>query len=219
MSKNSSVYFFLWLLIQLLIEINCQMAPFKPLQRRSHTVTFIDNKLFILGGVSDDLTLDDNDIIIGKQFFYLDASISFNTQELLWNDLTSINLVPPHAGAASVNGGANNNTLVLFGGLPLNFNETMTFIYTFNAKSNLWRNVSQMSENIVNKRSLTGIADYNGKMYLFDGASMVTELNDMLILDTINLNWKKGSSVHAPTPRYLYGATFLPNQHIIYLGK
>src|SRR6266540_395270 len=131
MSKNSSVYFFLWLLIQLLIEINCQMAPFKPLQRRSHTVTFIDNKLFILGGVSDDLTLDDNDIIIGKQFFYLDASISFNTQELLWNDLTSIIIVPSHSNATSVNGGANNHTLFLYGGVPFNENETMAWIYTF----------------------------------------------------------------------------------------
>src|SRR6266542_440207 len=214
MFKNSLTYIVLWLLIQLLIEINCQMAPFKPLQRTSHTATFIDDKLYILGGQQSD-----DDTIAGKQFFYLDVSVSFNTQELLWNDLTSINLVPFHYAAASVNGGANNNTLVLFGGFPLNFNETMTFIYTFNAKTNLWRNVSQMSENIVNKGSLTGIADYNGKMYLFDGASMVTELNDMLILDTINLNWEKGSLVNAPTPRYLYGATLVPNQHIIYLGK
>ena len=40
-------------------------------------------------------------------------------------------------------------------------------------------------------------------------------LNDMLILDTINLNWRKGSIVNAPTPRNSYGATFLPSQHII----
>jgi len=41
----------------------------------------------------------------------------------------------------------------------------------------------------------------------------------MLILDTINLNWKKGSSVNAPTPRIGYDATLLLSQHIIYLGK
>ena len=41
----------------------------------------------------------------------------------------------------------------------------------------------------------------------------------MLILDTINLNWGKGSNVNVPTPRDAYGATLLPNQHIIYLGK
>ncbi len=43
----------------------------------------------------------------------------------------------------------------------------------------------------------------------------------MLILDTINLNWEKGSLVivNTPSPREAYGATLLPNQHIIYLGK
>ncbi len=40
-------------------------------------------------------------------------------------------------------------------------------------------------------------------------------LNDMLILDTINLNWRKGSIVNAPTPRNSYDATLLPSQHII----
>jgi len=74
MSKNSLTSIVLWLLIQLLIEINCQMAPFKPLQRRSHTATFIDDKLYIL---------DRYGKTVGKQFFYLDVSVSFNTQELL----------------------------------------------------------------------------------------------------------------------------------------
>ncbi len=66
MLKNSSRYFVLWLFIQLLIEINCQMAPFKPLQRRSHTATFIDNKLYILSGVSGGDYDNIDDRIIGK---------------------------------------------------------------------------------------------------------------------------------------------------------
>jgi len=59
-------------------------------------------------------------------------------------------------------------------------------------------------------------------MYLFGGCIGGYEdncFNDMLILDTINMNWGKGSLVNAPTPRDVYGATLLPNQHIIYLGK
>ncbi len=59
-------------------------------------------------------------------------------------------------------------------------------------------------------------------MYLFGGLNYSKDsefLNDMLILDTINLNWGIGSFVNAPTPRSYYGATLLPNQHIIYLGK
>ncbi|GBC46776.2 hypothetical protein GLOIN_2v1868750 [Rhizophagus irregularis DAOM 181602=DAOM 197198] len=46
------------------------------------------------------------------------------------------------------------------------------------------------------------------------------DLNDMLILDTINLSWKKGNSINAPSPRRNYGATFLlNNNNIIYIGK
>ncbi|RGB41048.1 hypothetical protein C1646_663347 [Rhizophagus diaphanus] len=40
----------------------------------------------------------------------------------------------------------------------------------------------------------------------------------MLILNTINLNWEKGSLVNAPAPRCNYGATLLPNNKIIYMG-
>ena len=66
-----------------------------------------------------------------------------------------------------------------------------------------------------------GIIDYNGKMYLWGGtdSDYGNYLNDMLILDTINLSWGKGSSVGAPTARYHYGATLLPNKKIIYMGK
>src|SRR5687767_7414963 len=101
MLKNSLIYIVLWLLIQLLIEVNCQ-TPFKPLKHYGHTVTFIDNKLYILGG-------NENQI----QFFYLDVSVPFNTKALRWNDLTSTNIIPTHRGATSVKGGKN-NTLFLF---------------------------------------------------------------------------------------------------------
>ncbi|RIA94326.1 hypothetical protein C1645_818133, partial [Glomus cerebriforme] len=58
----------------------------------------------------------------------------------------------------------------------------------------------------------------NGIMYLWGGMSGDLFSNDMLILDTINLNWKEGSLIKAPTPRCQYGATLLPNNNIIYLG-
>ncbi len=213
MSKNSTIYILWWFLIQSLIEINCQTAPFKPLQRELHTATLIEDKLYILGGAANVA-----DKIIGKQFFYLDVSVPFNTQYILWRDLTNINIVPSHFGAASIKGGANNNTLFLYGGLPQN-NETMDLIYKFDTKTNSWNILKTIDDNdIVKKIALTGIVDYNQKMYLF-GEFKDNDFNDMLILDTINLSWGKGSSVKAPIPRYHYGATFLPNQHILYLGK
>src|ERR1051325_1088434 len=110
MIKNILAYTILWYLFQLLVEINCQMVPFKPKIRYYHTTTFINRKLYILGGLND---IED----VGKDFFYLDFSVLIsNTQNLLWQDLSSVNTLPSHYGAASVNGGANNNTLFLYGG-------------------------------------------------------------------------------------------------------
>jgi len=94
----------------------------------------------------------------------------------------------------------------------------MALVYTFDTQSNSWSVPKITGNTIARKYYLTGIIDYNGKMYLFGGYNG-TRSNDMLILDTINLNWEKGSLVNAPTPRSYYGATLLPNQHIIYLGK
>src|ERR1043166_2973648 len=77
MLKNSSAYAALWILLQLLVEINCQM---KLLPRFDHTATLIDGKLYILGGLDEIGTGE----AIEKDFFYLDVSVQFDTQNLLW---------------------------------------------------------------------------------------------------------------------------------------
>src|ERR1051325_1247154 len=108
-------FIILWLLFQLLFKINCQMTPFNPQQRIWHTATYIDNKLYILGGYST--------VVVGSlsEFFYLDVSGPLNTtnKDLPWQD-SSTNTIPSHYGAASVKGGADNNTLFLYGGFTRN---------------------------------------------------------------------------------------------------
>src|ERR1051325_795587 len=123
MLKDILTYTILWLLFRSVAEINCQAVPFKPGRRYWHTATLINGKLYILGGSGES---------VGKDFFYLDVSVPFNTQNLLWQDLSSVNTVPSHYGAASVNGGVNNNTLFLYGGT----NIAMELVYTFNPQSN-----------------------------------------------------------------------------------
>src|SRR3954466_14159625 len=99
MSKNSLKYIVLFFLLQLLVEVKSQ-APFKPSNERfSHSATLIENKFYILGGFSLDGTT-------GKEFFYLDASVKFNTQNIPWQDLSSVNIIPSHFGAASARGGS-----------------------------------------------------------------------------------------------------------------
>ena len=102
----SQKYIILCLIFELLVEINCQMK----MQRSSHTATFINNKLYIWGGYNFGAS------IVLKDFFYIDVSVPFNTQNLSWQ--SSINTVLALSGAASVKGGADNNTLFLYGGEP-----------------------------------------------------------------------------------------------------
>jgi N-acetylneuraminic acid mutarotase len=211
MSQKNLIYIILWLLIQLLVvEINCQLTPFKPKGRNLHTTTLIDNKLYILGGFQW--------YYLGKDFFYLDVSVAFNTQNLLWNDLSNVNIIPANRYSASVKGGANNNTLFLYGGAN---NAVMDLVYTFNPQSNSW-SIPKITGNIpFGKFGLSGIIDHKGIMYLWSGHDDANNkyVNDMLILDTINLVWGKGNLVGAPTGRINYGAVLLPDNIIIYMGK
>ncbi|PKC67293.1 galactose oxidase [Rhizophagus irregularis] len=218
---NSSVYIVLWILIQLLVEINGQMRNFKPkfhddhLRRYLHTATFINSNLYILGGRSN----YDNDT--GKQFFYYNFDAPLYVNNMYWNNETSINIVPSHRGAAAVNGGTNNEKLILYTGNSDNFTDPL--IYSFDIRTNLWTSLKTTNNDIIiGKNQLQGVVDHKKKMYLFGGRATNNidgDLNDMLILDTINLSWKKGNSINAPSPRRNYGATFLPNNNnIIYIG-
>ncbi|PKC65483.1 hypothetical protein RhiirA1_514480 [Rhizophagus irregularis] len=213
MSKNFLVNFIIWMLLQILIEVNSQMVSFKPIGYYHHTATLIDDKLYILGGRLE------NHETSSKDFFYLDVSVPFNTQELSWQDLSNINMVPPHDSATSVKGGANNNTLFLYGGHTTDQN--MALVYTFDSQSIVWNIPKITGINTTRKRGLKGIVDYNGKFYLWSGerdVNGVYVINDMLILDTLNLNCEKGSLVNAPIPRSEFSATLLPNNKIIYIG-
>ncbi|RIA80998.1 hypothetical protein C1645_837718 [Glomus cerebriforme] len=103
MSRNSLVYFLLWILLQILVEVNCQMMPFKPSVSQRYTAIFIDNKLYILGG-----------------------------------NLSSIDILPPHECATSVIGGANNDTLFLYGGFT--YDQTMALVYTYDSLDSIDQN-------------------------------------------------------------------------------
>ena len=218
MLQKSLIYITLWLLLQLLVEINCQTTPFKPEARAYHTATYIDNKLYILGGINL-ANSDTND------FFYLDVSVPFNTQNLPWEDLSDLsninNTVPAaHESATSVKGGANNNTLFLYGGT---FNVTVASVYIFNPQSNSW-SIPNMTGTRPNPGVIdtTGVIDNNGKMYIWSGAEVTNGTNfesNMFILDTIKLSWGNGSLNGAPDASALYGATLLSDDKIIYIGE
>jgi hypothetical protein len=215
MSKNSLLCFVLFLLFQLLVEVNCHVLPYPDQSfTKADTATFIDNKLYFLGG----------SITTGKEFFYLDFSAAFNTRQLLWINLLNIYTVPLLWSTTSAKGGANNNTLFLYGGYP--YDNALPLVYTYDTESSKWHVPTISGSNDIRKRNLVGVIDYNGKMYLWGGliGKLTDEVserfdNHMLILDTVNLNWGQGSLVGAPPPRIHYGAALLPNKVIIYIGE
>jgi hypothetical protein len=100
-------------------------------------------------------------------------------------------------------------------------------VYTFDTQSNTWSIPTNIDRvNTAKKISLTGIIDYNSnsRMYLYGGyietnPKNFNSVNDMLILDTINFSWGKGSLFNAAPSRSGYGAVLLPDNNIIYMGK
>ncbi|PKY48536.1 hypothetical protein RhiirA4_464166 [Rhizophagus irregularis] len=126
-------------------------------------------------------------------------------------------MVPLHGSATSTKGGTNNDTLFLYGGFSND--PTMALVYTFDSQHIVWNPQKITGIDTINRKyKLTGVMGFNGKFYLWGGGTDNGIVNDMLILNTINLNWEKGSLVNAPAPRYNYGATLLPNNKIIYMG-
>ena len=202
------------LLLFQLIEIKSQNT-FVPLKRGAHTATLIDKKLYILGGYS---LSGAEDSVVGQQFFYVDFSESFVTTEVKWVDLTSINLAPPHRRASAVRGGENDDKLIVFGGEPVT--RDLAMVYMFDTVNFSWSTPKLIgSYNPLSKSSLFPIIS-NKKMYLFGGFVLQNKnvennyVDDMVILNTVDFTFTKGSSINAPTPRGYYGAVLL-NQTIL----
>src|SRR5581483_6049657 len=179
--NNLLIYITFIILFQFLIDVNSQSTTFKPDLREAHTATFINDKLYILGGSIVGTKLSPK-----EEFLYLDFPTPFkaNVNKLEWHVLSN-DTVPSHRYAATVKGGANNNTLFLYGGESL-IDETMALVYTFDTSNNLWR-IPEMMGMPQNKEIGSTLAiDYNGLMYLYGGVTGEyggTYTNDMFILD------------------------------------
>jgi hypothetical protein len=183
------------------------MALYNPKERAKHTATLLNNKLYILGGSSIA-----NDT--GKDFFYIDFSNPFNTQNLLLKDLSNINIVPPHFNAGSARGGVYNDTLFIYGGVNITAFAKMESVYTFNPQSNSWSIPIVPDDNFVIYDAPMGIIDLIGKIYIWDGMGDI-----ILVFHTKSSYWERKSSIGAPNFGLESAATLLPDNKIIYIGK
>jgi hypothetical protein len=206
-------YYLTYIVLSLLfLGIQCQITP-KPKQRVLHAAAVLDDKLYVMGGMYYN---DTSNQPVEKECFYLRVSNQFDTtQQLSWVDISSTYTVPNHYGAAAAIGGDANETIILYGGVN---RTTMQLIYAFDPNSETWSTPTITGIAPARKEYLTGVADYNGKMFLWGGMANGNSVNDMVILDTVDLIWGKGSAVNVPTSRSSYGAALLPDQTIIYMG-
>ncbi|PKY21515.1 hypothetical protein RhiirB3_435139 [Rhizophagus irregularis] len=92
----------------------------------------------------------------------------------------------------------------------------MDLVYTFDPQTNLWNIPKIIGDTYRREHSLTGITDNKGKMYLWGGLDIrMNAISDMLILDTVNLVWSKGS--FAPIMSMRYAAVLLPDNILVYI--
>src|ERR1041384_7768082 len=96
---NILIYTVFGNLLQFFVEVKSQ-KNFKPDSRYGHTATLINDKLYILCGVTTLITSHSPK----ETFLYLDVSVPFNTNKLKWLDLSNNNIVPPHFDVAAIKG-------------------------------------------------------------------------------------------------------------------
>ncbi len=74
---------------------------------------------------------------------------------------------------------------------------------------------------------MQGVIDDSGKIYVFGRTNqnlgkialeMFTTFGNMIILDTIGLEWSSSHLPNTPFKRFSYSATILPNGLIVYIG-
>jgi hypothetical protein len=72
-------------------------------------------------------------------------------------------MLSSHTSFTSAKGGANNDTLFLYGGYTSD--KTMASVYTFKTQNNLWSIPKIAEADTIKKYELTGVMDYNGNFF------------------------------------------------------
>ncbi|RGB41671.1 hypothetical protein C1646_751840 [Rhizophagus diaphanus] len=197
MSRNSSVYFILWILIQVLVKVNCQMTPFKPSVHSHQTATLIDNKLYILGGY-----------------------------ELPWQDLSNINMVPLHSSATAYCLGGDNDYTITYNSNTLNINQgtalTLSEIYIYDIINDNWDTKATSGKIPSNRGGFSTVLSLDGKRVIIFGGYFINPgyLDTTLyVLNLTNYNWYIPKiSGKIPKPRAFHKANVIGKYMVVSFG-
>nr|CAG8502770.1 12688_t:CDS:2 [Entrophospora candida] len=176
---------------------NNSIYAYVPSARHGHTAVLVDNKIYFQGGSGATTPVIDN-------FFYLDVSNTFDIKLLPWTDLSYKVSSARITGASCVNEIKNDSIFFIGGGGP---------VQKFDLATQSWSNPLISGNEPLN---ITGINCVVSKdaIYIFGGNT----LNNLYILNTSTLTWTVSTATNAPTARFRYSVTLLPNGDALYIG-
>ncbi|RIA94782.1 hypothetical protein C1645_873238 [Glomus cerebriforme] len=185
-------------------------AQYSSTARYAHASILIDSKLYFIGGF-------DSSGKMKSDFFYLDLSIQFSSNDVLKFIQINNNDLTPNAWC---NAATTNNIIYLLGCFMINDNSSL--IYQYSISSNKWSIPSISGTPSPAHRIKNGVSiDHStGRIYYFGGEDDANKLlNDMWILYNINnnqLSWQQLTP--ALQPSCCSSAVLLPDGYILYIG-
>ncbi|CAG8817571.1 26551_t:CDS:2, partial [Gigaspora margarita] len=164
----------------------------------------VNNKVYFYGGDSESTKLSD--------FFYLDVSASFIITSMNWVNITPIMGLPERTASTACTYGEDKNRIIYIGGAKI-VGDNFTAIFDITKQQ--W-STPKTTKNFTTNRRLIQCVVSNNDVYVYGG---LNNINDMIKLDTLNLNWTEFSpGPEAPIGVQGYSATLINNSSILYIG-
>ena len=171
-------------------KYNWQLLPSKPLERSSHTINYINNKLYLFGGEHEPRIPIDNEVHV-----YDITSAKWSIAES--TSASDQKPCPRIAHSSSVIG---DKIYVYAGRVGVSMGEaSLNDLYVFDTKTNTWTKLDDGEDDKQSvrpeKRSYHAMCAHKDKLYVFGGCSANHgRLNDLFEYDTKANKWTRLNS-------------------------
>ncbi|CAB4408072.1 unnamed protein product [Rhizophagus irregularis] len=178
-------------------------SPYTLVGRVGHTASYMDNKIYFIGGITEKYTEGTND------FFYLDVSKPFNLDSTLpiFDLSNDARYIHPHSYGVSTICGPNKDTIFIIGGT---FQDS--FSYRFNNRKE-W--VPYTSSTGI--QWLSAVCNENGSHIYIYGS--LYDVNKYLMTSIDTTTWDPVSHDENNITKDLTLAILLPKGRIAYIGE
>ncbi|CAG8654308.1 4226_t:CDS:2 [Gigaspora margarita] len=207
-----------------IIKVTCDPSD----QRNAQSSAIVDNKLYIIGGISPLYSALRNGT---NEFIYLDLTKSFDTGSPPWNDITKFSGSPVVSYYTQVAlGGKNNSLIFMYCGVEKSLTtfgfQWNKLLYAFDPFTVTWfiPTVLNLPQKIRDVASFT--SDRKGNIYLYGGyeinkttgVEIRPALNDAYIFNTISLSWTPLNPNFTLIQRARCSSVCLNDGRILYIG-